>query len=92
MIVLETEINEKGDFIIKVESAKEGTNCRKCGREITSFHGYNREIRLRHLPILERKVYIEIKPKRYKSNYCEGNPTTTQKSEWYEANALHTKA
>jgi transposase len=90
--VIEAEINEKREIIIKVENIEEGTKCRKCGREIKNFHGYDREIRLRHLPVFNRKVYIEIRPKRYRCPYCEGNPTTTQKSEWYEANSAHTKA
>lgn len=90
--VIEAEINEKGEVVIKVENIEEGTKCRKCRREIKNFHGYDREIRLRHLPVFNKKVYIEIKPKRYRCPYCEGNPTTTQKSEWYEANAGYTKA
>lgn len=62
--VIEAEINEKREIIIKVENIEEGTKCRKCGREIKNFHGYDREIRLRHLPVLNRKVYIEIRPKK----------------------------
>ncbi len=90
--VLKTEMNERGDFIIRVESTLNSAKCRQCGREIKDFHGHDRPIQLRHLPVFNRRVYVEIQPKRYKCPYCSGNPTTTQKASWYEANAPHTKA
>ncbi len=49
--VLEVSKTEKGDWLIRVESTLKGAICRKCGREITHFHGYDHAIRLRHLPI-----------------------------------------
>jgi len=52
-----------GDFIIKVKSVNNTIKCQKCG-DITSPHGYNRSIRLRHLPVFGRKTYIEISPAR----------------------------
>lgn len=90
--VIKSEENEKGEIIIKVESTINSAICRECGREIKELHGHGRAIRLRHLPVFERRVYIEIEPKRYRCPYCKGNPTTTQKSSWYETNAPHTKA
>lgn len=90
--VLKTEMNERGDFIITVESRLNSANCRQCGREIKDFHGHDRPIRLRHLPVFDRRVYVEIQPKRYKCPHCSGNPTTTQKASWYDANSPHTKA
>jgi transposase len=89
--VLSSEV-EKGEYIITVESTIEGTNCQKCGREIKEFHGHDDWIKLRHLPILGRKVYIRIRPRRYKCPYCENNPTTTQRLDWYEARSPNTKA
>src|SRR5207247_7270877 len=89
--VLKSEMNERGDFIITVESTLNSANCRQCGREIRDFHGHDRAIRLRHLPVFDRRVYVEIQPKRYKCPYCSGNPTTTQKASWYDANSGHTK-
>lgn len=52
-----------GDFIIKVKSVNNTIKCQKCG-EITSPHGYNRSVRLRHLPVFGHKTYIEISPAR----------------------------
>ena len=90
--VLGTEITDTGDVVIRVESTLEGTSCRRCGRHIGDFHGHDRPLRLRHLPILDRRVFIEIRPKRYRCPYCQGNPTTTQGCAWYNPNSPHTKA
>ena len=82
----------KGELIFKVESTLHSTTCRRCHREINAFHGYDDPIRLRHLPILERIVYIELRPKRYRCRHCDNHPTTTQKLDWYTSNSPHTKA
>jgi transposase len=83
--ILETAINEQGDYIITVESTWQSTHCRQCGREISQFHGYDKWITLRHLSILGRRVYIKLQPKRYRCPYCDDGPTTTQQLEWYNA-------
>ena len=90
--VLSTEFCPDGALLIKLESTRQGACCSRCGREIHHFHGYDRPIQLRHLPILERQVYLEIRPKRYRCPHCEGRPTTTQRCDWYEPNSPHTKA
>ena len=41
-------------MLIQVESTLKGTQCHRCGRKIDRFHGYDRPIRLRHLPILDQ--------------------------------------
>lgn len=89
--VIGTEINERGDYIIKVESTRNGAVCQYCGRQLTKLNGHNREIELRHLPILGRRVYIRIRPKRYECPNC-GGKTTTQELDWYESKSPHTKA
>ena len=90
--VLKTELTAKGHLVITVESTLEGTRCRRCGQEIKEPHGHDRPLRLRHLPVLERPVYIEIRPKRYRCPYCSDHPTTTQRCSWYEPNSPHTRA
>lgn len=85
------EINENGDYIITVESTRGSGVCQHCGGRITKFNGHNREIELRHLPILGRRVYIRLRPKRYECTNC-GGKTTTQKLDWYESKSPHTKA
>ena len=90
--VLSTEFRPDGALLIKVESTRQGACCSRCGREIHHLHGYDRPIQLRHLPLLERRVYLEIRPKRYRCPSCEGRPTTTQRCAWYDPNSPHTKA
>src|SRR5512147_784318 len=90
--VLATEFRPDGALLIKVESTRQGACCSRCGRETHHFHGYDRPIQLRHLPLLERQVYLEIRPKRYRCPSCEGRPTTPQRCDWYEPNSPHTKA
>ena len=89
--IIGTEINEDGDYIISVESTRDHAVCQHCGNQLTKFNGHNREIELRHLPILGRRVYIRIRPKRYECPHC-GGKTTTQKLDWYERKSPHTKA
>jgi transposase len=82
----------KKGFVITVASEQKGTLCQQCGKLIDKFHGYGKEITLRHLPILEKPVWIKIKPKRYQCLYCDNGPTTTQACSWYIPKSPHTKA
>ncbi len=90
--VIGMETTEEGDYLISVKSTKGGTNCRRCGRAIDQFHGHDKPIVLRHLPVFGRRVYIRIWPVRYRCPSCSGNPTTTQQLSWYRARSPHTKA
>ena len=63
--VLEVSKTEEGFWLIQVESTLSGTSCRKCGRELTAFQGFDQPIRLRHLPVFEQPVFVELRPKRY---------------------------
>jgi len=82
--VLSTEINKVGELIITVESTKEGTNCRRCGREIRKRHGYDEWTIIRHLPVFGRPSYLRYRPRRYQCLECEDHPTTTQRLDWRE--------
>jgi transposase len=90
--VLSTQRTAQGHWLIRVESALEGTRCRCCGREIRDLHGLDAVVCLRHLPLFDVPVFVEIRPKRYRCPYCAGNPTTTQRCEWYEPRSPNTKA
>ena len=90
--MLHVEQNERGECTITVESTREGTRCRLCGRELKELHGVDEPLTLRHLPILGRPVYLRLRPKRYRCPDCEGGPTTTQQLSWYSAKSPHTKA
>jgi len=89
--VLRVRQNRQGDYIITVESTLDGTRCQHCGRKLTKFHGHGRWIKLRHLPILGHRVYLQLRPKQYVCPDC-GNRTTTQQPDWYAAKSPHTNA
>jgi transposase len=90
--VLQTDLTKAGEFILTVESTLTSTNCRRCGRIITEPHGTDQPRLLRHLPILGRPLYLRIRPKRFRCPFCDDHPTTTQTLDWYDPQALHTKA
>lgn len=90
--VLQTEWTKAGELILTVESTLETTPCRRCGRLLTQAYGVDEARQLRHLPILGRVVYLRIRPKRFRCPYCDDHPTTTQRLDWYDPKALHTKA
>jgi hypothetical protein len=56
--VIRVEINERGDYIVTVESTGNSVICQTCGQRLTKFNGHGREIELRHLPILGHQVYV----------------------------------
>jgi transposase len=82
----------KSEWLIRVESVAGGTTCRKCGERITEFHGLDAPLRLRHLPLFEVPVYLELRPKRYRCRTCEGGPTTTEQPSWYQRRSPNTTA
>jgi transposase len=90
--VLQTELTKAGELILTVESTLPSATCRRCGRTITERHGVDEPRLLRHLPILGRVVYLRLRPKRFRCPWCDDHPTTTQQLDWYDPNALHTKA
>ncbi len=90
--VLRTKINRAGDVVITVESTLKGTTCRQCGRKIDKSHGHDDWIELQHLPILGRRSYIRLRPKRYRCHFCNNKPTTTQQLGWYQTRCSTTKA
>jgi transposase len=90
--VLSTEKTEQGHWLIRLESTCEGVQCRRCGRELRDLPGLDAAGRLRHLPLFDVPVFVEIRPKRYRCPYCSGTPTTTPRCAWYEPRSPNTKA
>lgn len=90
--ILQTDLTQANELILTIESTLTSTSCRQCGRTIIDQHGEDRSRLLRHLPILGRPVYLRIRPKRFRCPFCDDHPTTTQQLDWYDPNALHTKA
>jgi len=90
--VLKTELNERGELIITIESTKTGVSCRRCGHWIERFHGHDDWVILRHLPVFGRSSYLRYRPRRYQCLECEGHPTTTQSVDWHDPHSPHTFA
>ena len=86
------ETTTQGHRIITVRSTVLGTDCHQCGQEITKRYGDDRDIVLRHLPILAGKTFIRLHPVRYQCQSCRWNPTTTQQLPWYTPRCSCTKA
>ena len=85
-------IDSQNDLIIRVKSISEGTRCHRCGCHISKPCHPGKEIKLRHLAVSGYRTYIVITPLRYQCTHCHGNPTTTQKFDWYEQRHSCTKA
>lgn len=90
--VLEVSRIENGAWLIRVESTQTQTTCRKCGQTTSDFHGWDEPLRLRHLPLFEVPVYIEVRPKRFRCPRCQGHPTTSQELSWHKRRSSNTKA
>jgi transposase len=84
--------NRLGHIEITVKSTVEGTPCHRCGKMTTQFYGEDREIPLRHLPLLGRKTCLRLRPKRSQCLHCHGHPTTPQTLSWYTPRSAFTKA
>jgi len=87
----EVKVTRDNEIIIKVRSTKTEINCHRCGG-LTKPYGKGTPLKLRHLPILGKKTFIEITPPRGICPHCDNNPTTTQTLSWHERNAHQTKA
>ncbi len=88
--VIKSQVNEQGHLIIFIETTESGVDCHRCGKHITTFHALDREIKLRHLSMLEYTTYIVDQPRRYICDECDHHPTTTATPSWYRANSPHT--
>lgn len=84
--------NRLGHLEITVQSTVEGTPCHRCGKMTTQFYREDREITLSHLPILGRKTFMRLRPKRSQCLPWHGHPTTTQTLSWYTPWSAFTQA
>lgn len=85
--VLKSEINKAGELIITIESTKETAVCQRCGKVIRKFHGHDDWVKLRYLPVFGHPTYLRYRPKRYRCENCDGQPTTSQRLDWHEPNS-----
>ncbi|MGH9877713.1 MAG: transposase family protein [Nitrososphaerales archaeon] len=61
--VLSSEMNER-EISIQVEFSQHHSICRKCGRKATEYVRAGETLRLRHLSIFNRPVYLYLHTKR----------------------------
>ena len=90
VVINEVKEARDGSIHIIVSSTKTETLCRYC-KLPTEPYGSGSLLTLRHLPILGREVYIQIKPPRGICKRCDDNPTVTQTLDWFDRNGHHTK-
>lgn len=55
---------EDDPLLIEVESTFPTARCYPCGREMDRFHGSDRPIGGRHLPVFGGAVWIALRPQR----------------------------
>lgn len=94
--VLDTQINDQGEYIITVESTEEGSKCKHCQKQIEALHQRDEWLNIRHLSILGRSVYIRLRPKRYNCARCarqkgKKKVTSTQALSWHQSQSPHTR-
>ena len=63
--IINQTIDNQGNIILKVVSKCTKSTCHKCGKPATKRNGYSTPIMVEHTKILEKKVYLKIKPVRY---------------------------
>ena len=78
--VISQRIDTKGNIVFKVKSKNDRSTCHKCGKPAKKMNGHAPERKIRHLPIFDQPVYLEIVPVRYICESCDDRPTTTDKS------------
>ena len=62
--VLWAQRTAQGRWLLGGESTLEGAQGRRCGRESRDLHGLAAVVRLRHLPLFDAPVFIEMRPTR----------------------------
>ena len=89
--VISQRIDSEGNIVFEVKSKNDHSTCHKCGKPATKQNGRAPIRRIRHLPIFDQPVYLEIVPVRYICEHCDDHPTTTEQYDWTDRNATITK-
>lgn len=90
--VIQVKNDVDGNYHITIGSTLDAGKCHVCGEKISKFHGFDREICIRHLPILGKECYLYIKLPRFQCIDCHKHPTTTQQLSWKIYKSGYTKA
>ena len=84
------ETTKRGHIEITVKSTLQGTRCHRCQQKIIKPYGSDRLLRLRHLPLFGKPVYIYVRLPRYQCDNCDKMPKTTQRPDWHKKNSSFT--
>lgn len=90
--IIEQHIDSKGNITLDVESTCSGTKCHKCGQLATKRYGYSYVMTFEHTSILDKRVFLKIKPVRYYCEHCGDGTTTTEKYDWVAKGGKITQA
>ena len=85
-------IDNKGNITFTVESNCTSSTCHKCGQLATKRYGYSSIKTIEHTSILDKRVFLEIKPVRYYCEHCNDGTTTTEKYDWVAKGGKTTQA
>ena len=85
-------IDNKGNITFTVESNCTASACHKCGQLATKRYGYSSIKTIEHTSILDKRVFLEIKPIRYYCEHCNDGTTTTEKYDWVAKGGKTTQA
>ena len=77
--IIGQRIDHKGNITFTVESNCTDSTCYKCGNLATKRYGYSSVKTIEHTSILDKRVFLEIKPVRYYCEHCNDGTTTTEK-------------
>jgi transposase len=89
--VISQRIDTEGNIVFEVKSKNDHSTCHQCGKPATKPNGHAPIRKIRHLPIFDQPVYLEIAPVRYSCENCGDHPTTTEQYDWADRNASITK-
>ena len=85
-------LDKQDNIILDVVSKKKSSKCHKCGKDATIRNGTSPIIMIEHRGVLEKKLYLRIKPVRYKCEHCDDHITTTEQYDWHNRKSKYTKA
>ncbi len=86
----EVERDREGNYRVTIRYR--ARNALESSRDNFIDHlGHGKFIKLRHLPLSDGRSTASS-PRRYQCQRCQGQPTTTQRATWYDAQSRCTKA
>lgn len=80
--IVSTRLVREQEVLIEIERTQNTVICRRCGRTISEFDGYDEPRRLDYHPPSGQVVRILFRPKRFRCSSCDDCPTTSQQLNW----------